>query len=245
MGRNPNGWDSTCGYVSLAFDEWDQAIGDIRSFLIQTDEWMHEGYEARWATAAATAAGAGGDAVEFWERTFPMAPNEFDWMLQSATIKDAVTAFEMYAAKAIDEAEQAERAGRQGTLSFSSLSKTGKWQSIVRGLDGLVERHPDHVARMGSTNPTLVTQRIQRIRALRNLLTHERGQLRTEANRHKFKPPAVLAGYADEVVLGMPVVNDILDDLSSATESIDPLIWSIAHKGRPDVEGLLPRSGRT
>lgn len=99
----------------------------------------------------------------------------------------------------------------------------------------------------------MATDRIEHIRALRHMLTHQRSELRTEEMRKRLADDHLLATVTDsgeeiwdrayvggKVQLTSEVVGSILDDLASTVRAADSQVWGIAW-GRvpaPELDAL-------
>src|SRR5260370_28830207 len=147
-------------------------------------------------------------------------------MLHDAEIKDAVTAYEVYREKAVNEVRKSHGdqllAGRKG--------RSPDWQDLVKAYHGLRDHHTleREPATDGGDLLTPDADRIGKIRNLRHVLTHRRGELRTEEDRKAFGRSDDELG--DKVRLDESVITTILADLDSSVRAVDPLIWSLAWK---------------
>jgi hypothetical protein len=93
------------------------------------------------------------------------------------------------------------------------------------------------------------TERVQHIRALRHILTHQRGELRTEAMRTRFVDDYLIAVNADtgeeiwdrayvggRVQLTRTTVDAVLDDLGTTIREVDSRVWAVAYGRTPAPE---------
>lgn len=234
------GWDEASGAVSRSFDKWKLVDKDIRAFLNLTMRWAASKYEETW-NAAEQETDTGGylnqeTADDFSRRVEHLWPDDYRWMLRAAVVRDAVTAFEVYLEKSLDEV-LARRA--RVKVWRQRPHESPPWRTLVDG----------H-AMIGNE---VATDRIKHIRALRHTLAHQRGELRTEEMREKFAADFVLATNVDsgeqiwdrayvggKVQLPSDVVSAVLDDLASAVRSADHRVWAIAwgRAAAPQLDAL-------
>ena len=234
------GWDEVSGAVSRSFDKWKLVDKDIRTFLNLTTRWAASKYEETWnaseqkADIGSSANQDGAD--EFSRRVEHLWPDDYNWMLRAAVVRDAVTAFEVYLEESLDEV-LARRARVQ--VRRRRPHESPPWHILVRG--------------HGMMGNEVETDRIKHIRALRHTLTHQRGELRTEEMRKKFAADVVLATDVDsgeeiwdrayvggKVQLTSDIVSEVLDDLGSAVRSADQRVWAIAwgRASAPQLDAL-------
>lgn len=136
-------------------------------------------------------------------------PHDFEWMHPSGALKDAVTAFEVYLEKAAEEALH-----RHGlTLPKKKNDQSPGWCGLVGFWKKLcVDVGPPEV---------------RQVRNLRHLLTHRRGELRTEKLRSEHQDPEEplqgLVSLTEEGVLSA------MRQLEDAVQSADPVAYRPAH----------------
>ncbi|MEV0353741.1 hypothetical protein AB0H88_49020, partial [Nonomuraea sp. NPDC050680] len=156
----------------------------------------------------------------------------------AATRTWPLTAFEIYLEQALDEA-----LGRIGlTIPSKPNRPSPEWKTLV------------HV--IGLLGVAVETERVRYIRALRHLLVHQRGELRTEALREAFpdeqgpdyRDPEDVAPGAEnyltsssQVRLPHELVVQVLEDLGGVVESVDRRAWEIEW-GMPPAERAALRA---
>ena len=180
-------WDERGGRVSRSFDKWKFVDKDIRAFFKLTTNWAARRYEEIWNESWSEvdvlpdfddphyfdSPGSFEDKVEgLW-------PDDYHWILNAAVIKEAVTAFEVYLEKSLDEVFGRKLRARVKRPPGRSPS----WETLVRG------------HKLIGANVSI--ERVQHVRALRHILTHQRGELRTETMRARFAADYMLAENAD------------------------------------------------
>jgi hypothetical protein len=105
-------WDEVSGVVTRALDEWKVTDAEIRAYLELSERWIGPAYQATWdeveADFARTFDPERDDVdghVDLFQRTLGgLWSHDFFWMLHSGALRDAVTAFEVYAEKSLIEA---------------------------------------------------------------------------------------------------------------------------------------------
>ncbi len=106
------GWNEDGGAVSGAFNEWSFVDQDIRAFLSLSTRWATRLYDETWKQAEGEFSAifdpdrhTGDEHVGlFASEVEGLWPNDYAWMLRAAVVRDAVTAFEVYLEKGLDEA---------------------------------------------------------------------------------------------------------------------------------------------
>jgi hypothetical protein len=119
----------------------------------------------------------------------------------------AVANFDVY----LERAGEAVLAGRGATLGAP-----GGGRDLAGVLDEL--------------GVSIESEAVLGIRELRRCLTHQRGELRTEAQRARFASagaPRFLVELGEGDVLGA------MDQLGEAVRSVDPVVWARTVAGRP------------
>jgi hypothetical protein len=229
-------WNEETGTVSRAFDVWRLVDRDIRAFLKLTTAWASQKYDDVWNETerdidSAIDAGIYGpdyDVEPFERRVEGLWPDDFEWILRAGVVKDGVTAFEVYLEESLDEALQ--RRARVRVKRRPGASPP--WRTLVGGHQLLGNE--------------VETERVRHIRALRHLLTHQRGELRTEEMRERFAADSLLATDMDtgeeiwdrayvggRVQLSSETVSMILDDLGSVIRTADSRVWAVAWSKAP------------
>ncbi|MFF3058314.1 hypothetical protein [Streptomyces sp. NPDC057909] len=227
-------WNESAGTVSRAFDEWLHSERNIRAFLRLSTAWSERGYDSSWSRAEESFAAVfdpdrhyGDEHVDIFDSSVGgLWPTDYTWMLQAATLKDAVTAFEVYLEKALEEALHRRRYEKDGQrvslrLAVGKNQESPGWRTIVaahRVLGTIVD-----------------TDSVKEVRALRHLLTHQHGELRTEEIRERFCEAATEATLEEyersyvggKVHLGEARVLKCLDWLGAVVRSADPPVWEI------------------
>jgi hypothetical protein len=98
-------WDEDRGRVSQAFDDWKLIEGDQRAFLRLALEFATAEYDRLWKEAGEEP--YWDDSPEqidsFEAKVSNLHQHDFDWMLLSGVLRDAVTSFEVYLEKAREE----------------------------------------------------------------------------------------------------------------------------------------------
>lgn len=203
------GWfdhDNGMGTVTEAWDEWFFIDRDQRQYLEFTLSLAAERYDAEWARAQREPGYADGPDVfdVFYSRVGGLLPIDHEWMTLAAVLRDAMTAYEVYVSKAIDEVLSAHGLQRKNT------ERTPGWAEMARTCKILGLK----------PNPEPVKQIIE----LRDILTHRRGELRTQSDRDRFGEGSEsfgrLAHLTRESVLGY------LDQLGAMTRLLDPVLWA-------------------
>jgi hypothetical protein len=99
------GWDEGLGTVSRAFDEWRLIDQDRRVFLQLSIEFADREYERIWNDIGSSPADPDGPEQPdlFHAAVHGLWPDDYEWMVRAAVLKDAVTSFEVYLEKAARE----------------------------------------------------------------------------------------------------------------------------------------------
>lgn len=114
------------------FDEWKATDSEIRTYLELSNKWVQDSYDKVFEDAEREYAhnfdpdtdDPDGHVGLFETRVSGLWPRDFFWMLQSGALRDAVSAFEVYAEKAIIE-----------ILKWYRFRGRG-WQQMPVGADG-------------------------------------------------------------------------------------------------------------
>lgn len=221
------GWEdgeTGCGAVTRAYDEWVFVEKDQRRFLHQTLAMATQRYDAVWEQVKHEPAWDGGpDAIDvFYERIGGLMPHDFEWMALAAVLRDAVTAYEVYLGKAIDEVLQRHGRPREKQDRTPGWPELEQWCRVL----GLTPR------------PSVVHETV----SLRDILTHKRGELRTDRDRERFantdEPFASsLAHLTEEAVFAH------MDGLGANVRELDPVMWAYSW-GRHVMPALLPGASK-
>lgn len=143
-----------------------------------------------------------------------MWPHDHEWMLLAAIVRDAVTAFEVYLEKVILEALR-----RNWKAPVKDYADHGMyWWEVRDWFRALFDEDVE-------------TDELREIRDLRHLLTHRRGELRTEAQRQRFNPSD--EDWNPLVTLDETRVTSVVDALRAQARHIDEVVWEQACRDRP------------
>ncbi|WP_125734619.1 hypothetical protein [Amycolatopsis sp. WAC 04197] len=239
-------WNDGNRPVSRAFDRWVQVEAQVRAFHRYGLLWSEAGYESLWSKAERRLADVfdpdvhyGDEHVEYFDDSISgMWPDQFEWMMHAATIKDAVTAFEVYLEKSLQEiVSRIYAQGSDGNRFRVGLFVNGKNESpmwsTLKGFHQLLGGEVD-------------TPRVREIRAFRHLLTHQRGEIRTDEALEQYSANSLMSVENEEdlwsdnrpyvggdVPLGRELVVGYLDDLAGVVRSTDPRVWEIAWGDKP------------
>lgn len=135
--------------------------------------FSRKAYEDIWNEVGARPGDESAEMADLFHREVEgLWPREFEWMLLAAIVKDAISAFEVYLERAADEVLEHHGLG----LRRKGLERSLKWDEI---------RHFYKTYLGVAVESTEVKQ----IRDLRHLLTHQRGELRTEKQRQQYQAP--------------------------------------------------------
>jgi hypothetical protein len=153
-----------------------------------------------------------------------LVSSDFAWMLFAAAVRDAVTAFEVYLHKGINE-----------VLGFAGY-KAGEgdiptWGDLRELYKNVLEVDIDIEA-------------VKRIRDLRHLLTHQRGELRTQEQRQRYAGEQAL--FSTVAHLDEAVVRSACAEFLTAARTVDPRVWSGAWgPDRPAIQTRIERGVQT
>lgn len=209
------GWrdaEDGTGTVTRAWDEWFFVDRDQRSWVRTTLQTVRRHLDEEWERIQRSPGDPGGpDPIDiFLARTGGLYAHEHEWLTLAATVRDAVSAYEIYLAKAFDEVLEHHR------LQRLKPERTPPWGVLTAwyGLLG-IEPRPGPVAEMVE---------------LRNILTHRRGELRSAGDRALFAEENGLWG--DRLAhLDLDRVLRYMDSLGEATRSVDPVMWAYSWGG--------------
>jgi len=229
-------WDESAGKVTRAFDLWKATDRDIRAYLAFNARWVDPAYQELWAEAETEFSAifdpdrhdVDGHVDLFHDKVGGLWPTDYLWKLRSDNLRDAVTAYEVYMEKSLEEVlSRYVVVHEDGTKSRLMLFRPKNWESPGWGV--LVQAH----AALGTN---IEPEAVQYIRALRHLLAHQRGELRTEEQRDKFQreadPSDWMVGEAyvgGDVPLAEGRLSEMLDQLGDVVRSADPAAWTAAY----------------
>jgi hypothetical protein len=214
-------WNEERGRVSRAFDEWKLIDTDQRAFLRLGLEFATKEYDRLWKEAEEEPYYEGGlelpDAFE--AMVDGLYQNDFDWMYLAAVLRDALTSFEVYLEKAREEVL---RHQGQAIRIKHEAPYWGPQKRFFRQLGIDIE-----------------TDEVKEVRALRNFLTHRRGEFRTEEQREQYRK-----GHPGEF---LPLAIDLttksvvgaMDKLGAAVRQIDATVYEYTW-GRQVLPNLTP-----
>lgn len=226
-------WNEDSGTVSRTFDDWKASDRDNRAFLRLSTQWSSEAYQQTWHEAEKSFeerfdpdrhygdehVGMFHDAVDgLW-------PNDYAWITEASVVKSAVTAFEVYLEKALEEAV-GRTFTKDGTTHTVKLATPPRFESP--GWKTLVSAHK-------VLGTVVETDDVAWARALRHLLTHQNGELRTEDALARFRDADAERGQdaidrayvGGKVRLGVPRVVKILDSLAAVIRTADAPVWAL------------------
>lgn len=183
--------------------EWTDTDAQLRAVMRLTHKWVDPAFDELWDEIGQRPGDADGpdQADLFYDETGGLWPADYNWLLHSLLVRDAVSAFEVYLEKAADE-----------VLRWHHL----KWQRPEERSPewkDLVKFYRDQLA------VEVASQRIREIRRMRHILTHQRGELRTRELRKQFGGRDSL--LHDLIRLSEDDVTAILNDLASVVHSTD------------------------
>lgn len=167
-------WDEDAHRVTRAFDEWRMTDRDIRAFLRFGLRLAGDAYDGAVQSVDDNVAAAGNDYYSlpdlYEDETDGLWPHDFEWMLLSGALKDAVTAFGVYLEKAMEEVLR-----RHGyTATTYTDTKSLSWAEVTDFYKRVLG-----VYLKGD-------QALRNVHDLRHILTHKRGALRTDTDRKRF-----------------------------------------------------------
>ncbi|MDP8930706.1 MAG: hypothetical protein M3O70_19595 [Actinomycetota bacterium] len=206
-------WNEYHGRVTRAFDEWRMTDRDIRGFLRFSLRIANEAYTRIWDEASREP--AYDDSPElvdvFHDRIEGIWENDYRWMLLSGGLIGAVTAFDVYLEKAIEEVLRRHGHTATGYTNEKALSWEEATDFYKRALGVRLKGHQD----------------LSDVRDLRHILTHKRGELRTHDQRKRFgKDPDGWIG--DNVELTLDSTLDYMDVLARHVERVDKVAYEAA-----------------
>lgn len=234
------GWKEESGTVTEAFDEWKLVDSSIRAYLNLTDRWIKPQYQKEWKQAEQNCGGTfDPDSGEpdnpdelFYRSVDGLYPSDYFWMTHAAALRDAVTAFEVYLEKSLEEVLKRPRwSHSDDEKTYRLVLVVGKgYQSPSFGV--LLETYKKLGIDVSSTE-------VSYVRKLRHLLAHQRGELRTDEQRKKFQSDLRkddndfgMFAATNELALESDRVVAMLNDLAGMVRRADAVAWSYVHGGR-------------
>jgi|tagenome__1003787_1003787.scaffolds.fasta_scaffold20899514_2 hypothetical protein len=200
-----------CGAVTRAYDEWQLTSRDQRAYVRLTLRWMEERFEAEWRTIMESPGHEDSpEPIDIFEDRVGMSSGDWEWMTLAGVVRDAVTAYEVYVIKAYAEVLNTHGHPRSLDGSFPQFRKVREACRVL----GIDARPPA----------------IHEVFELRNVLTHQRGQLRTAEERLRFSDNDGFWSYVAH--LDEAKAFHCLDVLAAAIGEIDPVLWSYSWGGQ-------------
>jgi hypothetical protein len=241
-------WSEANGQATRAFDEWKATDAEIRAFIGLSHKWVEAAYQATWEEAEREF----GDRFDpdrddpeghvdvFHQKVAGLWAKDYFWMLRSGALRDAVTAFEVYAEKSLSEL--------LGWYQFGGPDGANYHLAPVINEHHLSPSWPTlrriHTALGNDIEP----EPVKYVRSLRHLLTHQRGELRTDDQRQQYSAEGSehdwLIGDAyvgGDVPLGQERVLELMGQLGDVVRASDPVVWNHTwgQSGFPDALRVL------
>jgi hypothetical protein len=217
----PSDWNEHARRVTRAFSDWLGVERDQRAFLTLGLRFARAAYDRAWQEASEEPGDPDGPDLPdaFHHKVEGFWPHDFEWMLNAAVLRDAVTGYEVYLEKAREEV-LAHHGSGTGVPELSPPY----WSVVV----------PFYL----QLGINLDRSDVADVRGLRHFLVHRRGELRTEAERARFERDSddlpSLAVELDDVQ-----VFAAMDTLAAAVRQIDAVAYQHTWGGKR-IEGLKP-----
>ena len=192
---------------TAAFLHWEFVDCDQRVFLSMGVRIAREAHERIWDEAAAEPGDPDGPELHevYHHRIGGLGLAEYEWMHVAGVLRDAVTNFEVYVEQLRDEVPP---------HLATQLKPEPRWGDLKTFFTKL--------------GISIETDEITRIRKLRHLLTHQRGELRTQESRERFASVASPYTFDAPILqLSEEVVTQAMDTLARAVRLLDPLVWQL------------------
>ncbi|MCX4564760.1 MULTISPECIES: hypothetical protein [Streptomyces] len=226
-------WNEDSGTVSRAFDDWKWNDRENRAFLRLSSQWSDKAYQQTWNEAEESFAARfdpdrhyGDEHLDIFEDAVDgLWPHSYAWITEASVVKNAVTAFEVYLEKALQEALGSSLAmdGKKHTIKLASPPKfeSPGWKTLVTAHKIL--------------GTEVETDEVTWARELRHLLTHQNGELRSKDALARFRDLDAERGQGEtdrahiggKVPLGAPRVLKILDSLAAVIRMADAPAWAM------------------
>lgn len=241
-------WSESAGDVSLAFKDWRATDSDIRSYMELSQKWAKAAYATTLEDAkrefSRTFDPDRDDPDEyiydFLKRVGGLWEEDYLWMLRAGALRDAVTAFEVYAEKSASEvlkrwrATTADGDARHLAAVVAKQHVSPSWSTLCRIHEAL--------------GNDLRIENVEYVRKLRHLLAHQRGELRTEKLRNEFvKETGPRRGGpfdSRDIPLGHARVLNMMDDLASAVRACDTSVWNHTWGRKPPTALIALTEGK-
>lgn len=216
------------GAVTRAFDHYHVTQLDIQGFLSLGMRIADQFYRDAWEQASAQP--ASDDAPDLPDAALRLTdnvwPHDYHWMFLSAVLKDAVTAFEVYVESAASEV-----LGWHG-LAFKvpPLRPSPPWHELTTFYQTYL-------------GADICPTDVERIRSLRHILVHQRGDLRTEAQRDMFARTG--EEWAHRIDITAESVYDMLQVLYGHAWDVDEAAFrfSWGHQRVPELLKMAVPAG--
>lgn len=219
--------------MSLAFDDWKWNDRENRAFLRLSAQWSDKAYQQTWDEAEESFAARfdpdrhyGDEHLDVFEDAVDgLWPHSYAWITEASVVKNAVTAFEVYLEKALQEALGSSLTldGKKRTVKLAAPPKfeSPGWKTLVTAHKVL--------------GAEVETEEVKWARDLRHLLTHQNGELRSEDALARFRDLDAeraqdeihRAQTGGKVPLGVPRVLKILDSLAAVIRTADAPAWAM------------------
>lgn len=221
-------WDGARRCTSRAYFGWNSHLKAVYSYFEFTSATCGAAYQSTWERAGRECVGTEFDQYQVFEMlTVEPLPVDHSWMLRASVIKDAVSGFDVYVEKAVNEAYR--------KLDKPQLPGNVCWPKVVKAYDRLAADHTP----AGLAAPVVETDDVCYVRDLRHVLTHRQGRLRTEGDRAKLSAVAGRDEF-ERVHLSDEVVRDAAAALDAAARRLDPLVWHLAGERRWMTPSAIP-----
>lgn len=217
------GWvfrDDGYGRITRALDEWIITDREQRSFMSVslTLANAHWNKVSDQIASMPTFNDCPDHADLLFDRLDGLMPHEYEWMLFSGVLKDAVTAYEVYLTHAMDEVLRNQRLQRTDQTTAPSRLELEAFYTVL----GLKPR-------AGS---------VAHVIGLRNMLSHTRGKLHTSKERARYGHGR--GSFSAEVAhLDQRTVIRHMETLKRATHRLDPVLWTYAWKQKNQIPRKL------
>jgi len=234
-GTSRSSWNEQYGTVSQEFDEWTAVDLDIRAFLRLTHRWAQDAYNVTWQNAEKEYShqfdperhDPDGYVEVFEQKVEGLLPKDDAWMVNAAALRDSVTAFEVYLEKSAHTILKRFSWTTEGKPSKRlRFRKKGSFDSPTWGALVQVYAYFDL---------EIDTEEVKYVRGIRHLLTHQRGELRTQEKRDTFAAEIAssdshhLFGPPNHVPLSAEQALEMMDTLTVKVREIDPAIWAYVY----------------